>query len=112
MQAVEVRRIGAAVQGDGNQVGQIGADAVAAAELLAFALGDTPVAAQAHGISSGCHQLAESMNKYHDYLAAFGQTLIGAAATYEGTDERHARAFASTDSAIDQAGAAFRSRKS
>ncbi|ADG96833.1 conserved hypothetical protein [Segniliparus rotundus DSM 44985] len=107
MQAAEVRRIGAAVQGDGNRVGQIGADVAAAAELLACALSDTPVAPQAHGMSSGFGQLAESMNQYHDYLAAFGQALIAAAATYEKTDERNARAFAAGDSASGQAGAAF-----
>jgi uncharacterized protein YukE len=112
MRAAEVRRIGAAVQGDGNRVGQIGADVAAAAELLALALSGTPVAAQAHGMSAGFSQFAESMNKYHDYLAAFGQALIGAAAAYEGADERHARAFASTDSAIDQSEAAFLGRKS
>ncbi|MGL6234113.1 MAG: hypothetical protein ACRC20_02085 [Segniliparus sp.] len=108
MQPAEVRRIGSELQGDGNQVGRIGTDVVTAGNLLVSALSGTPVAGQAQGIASGFDQLEESLNKYHDYLAAYGQSLISAAASYEKVDEHHGHAFASVNNKIDQADAPLR----
>lgn len=111
MQPAEVRRVGSELQGDGNQAGRIGAAALTAGNLVAAALNGTPIAARAQGISSGFDQLEESLGRYHDYLLAYGQSLIGAAASYEHVDERHGHAFASVDDKIDQAGPSSRGRQ-
>ncbi|EFV13389.2 hypothetical protein [Segniliparus rugosus] len=108
MQPAEVRRIGSELQGDGNQVGRIETDVITAGNLLVSALSGTPAASSAQGFATGTAQLGESMNKYHDYLVAFGQSLISAAASYEKIDEHHGRAFASVENKIDQADAPFR----